>query len=476
MFPKDFIFSTSTAAYQVEGAWNESGKGVSIWDDIVHRDPSFIADRSNGDTAADSFHLYKEDVQLVKHLGFRMYRFSISWPRVLPDGSTKFINEPGVKYYEDLIDELLANDIAPMVTIYHWDLPQMLQQKGGWLNSTIVDDFEKYADFVFSRFASKVKWWITINEPFSITTGYGGDDYAPGLTMHGIGDYLAGHNLLKAHARAYRLYKSKYSKFEGKLSLSLDANGAYPKDETNEEDIRAANRFMEFELGWFAHPVFSRYGNYPAVLRDRVDLNSAREGRDDSRLPYFTKDEIEEIRGTYDFFALNHYSSRLCTSGKTGPTPSWSRDSNVVTSFNDSWPPSQSSWLKVAPEGFRKVLNWIKTNYDNPEVFVTENGFSDYNQLHDLGRIDYLKGYLSELSKAINEDGCNVIGYTVWSILDNFEWRAGYTERFGLVHVDFNSPNRTRTMKQSATFIKKFIKENSFDSNENEIQVMYKTW
>ncbi|KAF6205529.1 hypothetical protein GE061_019702 [Apolygus lucorum] len=441
--PKGFIFATSTAAYQVEGAWNASGKGENIWDQMVHTNPGFIADRSNGDTACNSYNLYKDDIKLIKDLGFRMYRFSISWSRVLPDGTTRQINEPGLKYYDDLINELISQGIEPMVTLYHWDLPVALQNMGGWLNRTIVDYFQDYADLIFARFGSKVKWWITINEPFSIETIW------------------QGHNILKAHARAFRLYKAKYWHHGGKLSISLDSTAAFPKNSSNEEDVRSCERYMQFQLGWFAHPIFSTYGDYPAVMRDLIDNNSAREGRNFSRLPYFTVKEIEQIRGTFDFFALNHYSSRMCTNGKRGQSPSWSRDMEVYAYFNASWPPSQSSWLKVVPEGFRKLLNWINFEYNEPEIFVTENGFSDYNVLDDQGRINYLKGYLSEMEKAIYEDGCNVTGYTVWSVLDNFEWRAGYTERFGLVHVDFESPLKTRTKKASAAFIKDYIEANS---------------
>uniref|UniRef100_A0A146L9N2 beta-glucosidase n=1 Tax=Lygus hesperus TaxID=30085 RepID=A0A146L9N2_LYGHE len=459
--PKGFIFATSTAAYQIEGAWNASGKGENIWDRMVHTNPGFIKDGSNGDTACDSYNLYKDDIKLIKDIGFRMYRFSISWARVLPDGTTRNINEPGLKYYDDLIDELIRQGIAPMVTLYHWDLPVTLQEMGGWLNHTIVDYFQDYADLIFARLGNKVKWWITINEPRSIVDGYGSDGYAPALNLTGVGDYMAGHNLLRAHAKVYRLYKAKYQHQGGKLSITLDSIGAFPKNSSDEEDLRSCERLMQFNLGWFAHPIYSTYGDYPPVMRYLIDNHSAREGRNFSRLPYFTVEEIEEIRGTFDFFALNHYTSKMCTTGKQGRSPSWHRDTEVETYSDQSWPSSQSSWLKVVPEGFRKLLNWIKVEYNDPEIFVTENGFSDYNILDDQGRINYLKGYLSEMEKAIYEDGCNVAGYTIWSVIDNFEWRAGYTERFGLVHVDFESPGKNRTKKASATFIKDYIEANS---------------
>ncbi|XP_073981964.1 myrosinase 1-like [Rhodnius prolixus] len=456
-FPKGFHFSAATASYQIEGAWNESGKGENIWDRMVHTNPSFVYNEENGDVACDSYHKYKEDVQLIKDIGFKFYRFSLSWSRILPNGTKEYINQAGIDYYNNLIDDLLANSIQPMVTIYHWDLPQPLEDLGGWLNSSIILYFEDYAKVVFSTFGDRVKWWLTINEPISITAGYGDTEGAPALNLHGTGDYLAGHNLLRAHAKAYRLYDKMFKpKQRGRVSFAMDGPFAFPQNNTLEDHI-AAERWNQFSLGWFLHPVYSVTGDYPPVMRDYVDRNSASEGLPDSRLPYFTQQEIKEIQGTYDFMGLNHYTSTLATNGVSGQQPSRLRDANVQLSVDPNWPTSQSTWLRVVPVGFRGVLNWVKDQYNNPEVFVTENGFSDFNITQDYNRISYYQNYLSNLSAAIYEDGCNVIGYTAWSLMDNFEWRAGYSQRFGIVQVDFDDPNRPRTKKASAEFFKKLI-------------------
>uniref|UniRef100_A0A224XNE6 beta-glucosidase n=1 Tax=Panstrongylus lignarius TaxID=156445 RepID=A0A224XNE6_9HEMI len=463
-FPKGFLFSAATASYQIEGAWNVSGKGENIWDRIVHTDPSFIYNKENGDVASDSYHKYKEDVQLLKYIGFDFYRFSLSWARILPRGTKDFVNKPGIDYYNDLIDDLLANGIEPMVSLYHWDLPQHLEDRGGWLNATIIQFFEDYANVVFSAFGDRVKWWLTINEPISITSGYGTTELAPALNLHGTGDYLSGHNLLRAHAKVYHLYDKMFKpKQKGRVSFAMNGEFSFPRKNTI-DDYNAAERWNQFSLGWFLHPVYSATGDYPPVMRDYIDRNSASEGRAFSRLPYFTEQEIKEIRGTYDYLALNHYSSTLATTGVSGEQPSRIRDANVQLSFDPKWPTSQSPWLRVVPVGFRKVLNWVKDQYNNPQVFITENGFSDYNITKDYGRISYYESYLSNLSAAMYEDGCNVFGYTAWSLIDNFEWRAGYSQRFGIVQVDFDDPNRPRTKKASAEFFKQLIAQQKMGS------------
>ncbi|KAL1138328.1 hypothetical protein AAG570_008392 [Ranatra chinensis] len=391
-FPKHFIFSTASAAYQIEGGWNEDGKGENIWDRIVHSDPNYIQDHSNADVTCDSYHKYKEDIKCIRKIGFKAYRFSLSWARILPTGDITRINKNGIKYYMDLIDELIKNDIQPMVTLYHWDLPQTLQNLGGWLNPIIADYFEDFAYLVFSIYGNKVKWWITINEPSCIASGYGGVDYAPAMHLNGIGEYLAGHTLIKAHAKVYRLYENHFkSAQKGKISFALNGAFGMPVSES-EEDVMAAERYNQFEFGWFAHPIYSNTGDYPPVMRDTVDRNSAGEGRRFSRLPSFTNEEIEFIKGTYDFIGINHYTSRLCTTGSEGENPSRSRDTKVKTSVDPNWPPTGVSWNKVVPEGLRKLLNWLKNEYGNLTVFITENGYSDNTTvLHDKGRIEYYK-------------------------------------------------------------------------------------
>lgn len=459
-FPANFLLGTSTASYQIEGAWNEDGKGENIWDNLTHSHPEYIVDGQNGDIAADSYHLYTEDVSLLKDLGANVYRFSLSWSRILPTGYIDKINQPGIDYYNNLIDKLLANGIQPMVTIYHWDLPQPLQDIGGWPNPLLADFYADFARLVFSKFGDKVKWWITFNEPKEVSMGYAKWlDKAPSINAHGIGEYLTAHTILKAHAKAYHIYDQEFRPTQnGKVSITLNQEYCQPKDEASQADIDAAERCMQFYLGWYAHPIYSNAGDYPNVLKKRIYTNSIeKEGRARSRLPEFTEEEIKYIRGTYDYFALNHYSTNLITEGESGGNPSIDRDSGTISSKDGSWPTSASDWLRVTPWGIRRVINWVSKEYNSPEIFVTENGYSDYGALNDSMRQYYHYSYLAEVLKAINLDGNKVIGYTAWTLIDNFEWMRGYTERFGLYYIDYSSSGRTRIAKDSVAIFRQIL-------------------
>ncbi|KAF6215120.1 hypothetical protein GE061_009869 [Apolygus lucorum] len=456
MFPSWFKFGAATASYQVEGGWNADGKGMNIWDNITHERPDFVANRYNGDVADNSYYKYKEDVQILKTIGFQMYRFSISWSRVLPTGRVNTVNQAGIDYYMNLIDDLLANGIEPVVTLYHWDLPQPLQDIGGWLNPEIAHIFAEYADLMFKTYGDKVKWWMTINEPYSVVKGYGAEDFAPALNLVGTGDYLCGHNLLRAHAKAYRVYQKNYAHQGGKISMAFCGSVCQPLTNTP-EDIAAADRCFQFTFGWFAHPTF--YGDYHPLMRQMIDRNSRQEGRNVSRLPTFTSEEMTELAGSVDYFGLNYYSPNMAKNGFSGAIPSKEHDTQVIFSFDPSWEECASSWMRIVPQGLRLVANKVRVEYGNPIVLITENGVSDDGRdpLNDLQRIRYYEGHLAELRRAIYEDGCNVVGHTSWSIIDNFEWRDGYTKKFGMVSVDFNSPARTRTFKRSAYWFQNYL-------------------
>ncbi|XP_022915768.2 myrosinase 1-like [Onthophagus taurus] len=451
-FPPNFQFGVATAAYQVEGGWNSSGKGENIWDRLTHTRSELITDGSNGDIACDTYNKAIEDVQLLKSLGVDFYRFSFSWSRILPTGTANKINPDGIRYYNEMIDELLANGIKPFATMYHWDLPQPLQELGGWPNSVIADLFADYANVLYENFGDRIKDWITFNEVGVFCGGgYESASMAPAYNGAGFGVYLCGHTVLRAHGKAYRLYESKYKASQGgRVGITIDSGWYEPASESP-VDIEAAETAIQMGFGWFAHPIFSTDGDYPPVMKQRIAQKSAEEGFSRSRLPEFTSEEIAEIRGSSDFFGLNHYTTNRCTiipDGWGTPPSQWT-DAGALCSQDADWEPSASSWLKVVPWGFRKLLVWIKNEYNNPEVVVTENGFSDRGELRDCRRINYYNSYLEQLLKAIHEDGCNVSGYTAWSFMDNFEWMRGFTERFGLYYVDFNDPNRPRTPKMS---------------------------
>ncbi|PSN34231.1 Myrosinase 1 [Blattella germanica] len=247
-FPGDFLFGVSSSAYQTEGAWNESGKGLSIWDTFTHAHPDLIADRSNGDVSCDSYHKYKEDVQLLKDLGVNFYRFSISWSRILPDGYAFRVNQAGIDYYNALIDELLASNIQPLVTMFHWDLPKPLQDIGGWPNVMLSEYFEDYARVLLKNFGDRVKWWTTFNEPLSFITGYSSRKTPPQVFQPGIADYLAARTVLLAHARVYHIYYREFRESQqGKVGIVLNINWCQPNT-SSEVDSAACERFQQFEV------------------------------------------------------------------------------------------------------------------------------------------------------------------------------------------------------------------------------------
>ncbi|XP_015181997.1 PREDICTED: myrosinase 1-like isoform X2 [Polistes dominula] len=455
-FPEGFQFGIATSSYQIEGAWNTNGKSNNIWDVFTHNNEWLIKDHSNGDVACDSYHKYKEDVQLISNMGVNFYRFSLSWSRILPDSFKNVVNKDGLNYYRNLIDELLAKGIKPHVTIFHWDLPEDLEKLGGWTNEIIIDYFVNYSRIIFREFGQKVKLFFTINEPTVICSGYGLSEFAPGTNLTEIGPYLCMHNILKAHAKVYHMYDKEFRPQQnGKISIALSSPGYYAK---YKNDTKAEDVGFQYLCGWSAHPIYSKTGDYPEVMKIRIGENSRIQGYLKSRLPVFTQEWINYIRGTSDLFALNHYSSYFIESVPKGPDDLWYEDSGIKLSFDPKWPSTNSSWLKIVPEGFRKIINVIKNEYDNPPILITENGISDGN-LMDKIRIDYISKYLKCMLQAIYKDGCNVIGYTAWSLLDNFEWLNGYTEKFGFVQVDFSSPNRTRIPKMSLEWYKNLIKE-----------------
>ncbi|XP_023934075.2 myrosinase 1 isoform X1 [Bicyclus anynana] len=457
-FPEGFTFGVATAAHQIEGAWNVSGKSENVWDRLSHTRPWMIADGTNGDVACDSYNRYQEDVDALAHIGVDFYRFSLSWSRILPTGRVDFVNPDGIRYYNALLDALAEKNIEPLVTLFHWDLPQTLQDLGGWANPKMIDYFRDYSDLCFREFGDRIKSWITFNEPYEICEdAYGDDKKAPAIDSHGVGNYLCSDTLLKAHAESYHLYNETYRPTQnGRIQISINSIWYEPADPENAEQVALAEVANQFKFGWFAHPIFTEAGGYPTVMVENVALQSKAEGLPKPRLEQFDDYWIKRIRGTSDFLGINHYTTHLITGAGVDPiakSPSWLKDIGAVTSLKVGTD-SASEWLRVVPTGFANFLRWCKSSYNDPPIYITENGFSDRGTLLDYGRIKYFNDYLSEILNVIYDDGVNILGYTIWTLMDNFEWRAGFSERFGLYKVDITDPSLPRTPKLSVEYWK----------------------
>jgi beta-glucosidase/6-phospho-beta-glucosidase/beta-galactosidase len=346
------------------------------------------------------------------------------------------------------------------VTLHHYDTPQWVQDDGGFLNVNIMKYFKLYADTVFKEFGPRVKIWLTFNEPNEFCNGYESTQFPPMINKPGVGAYQCAHNVLLAHAAAYHLYKKTYAADQkGMIGITLDGRFYLPKNSSVDQSV--VDRALNFETGWFAHPIYSDVSGYPQVMIDEIDARSKREGFPWSRLPEMSERTKDYIKGSADFLGYNYYSSRFVELDPSDydPTapPSHYRDSRIIYSIDPKWKQAKSEWLYSVPEGLRGILNWIKNEYKNTPVLITENGWSDNGELEDDGRIEYLKSHLTAVSKAISEDSCNVIGHTTWSIIDNFEWMRGYTEHFGLHAINMTSSGRERIAKKSVGFLRDVI-------------------
>lgn len=462
-FPEGFVFGVATASFQVEGGRKEGKRGDSTWDIFCGKKGN-IKDGSNADVAVDQFHRYKDDVDLIANLGFRAYRFSISWPRIFPDGLGKEINEDGIAYYNNLVNALLEKGIQPFATLYHWDLPNNLQESlGGWLNGNIVEYFAKYAETCFEHLGDRVKHWITINEPLqTAVNGYGAGIFAPGIKENPSTDiFLVAHHQLLAHAAAVAVYRKKFKEKQGgEIGLVVDCEWAESYSDKTEDRV-AAQRRIDFQLGWFLDPIY--YGDYPASMRELLG----------EKLLNFRDEELAILRHSVDFIGLNHYTTRLIAHAHLPDEDEYIYKVQKLQRIVEQ-PGGQiigekaaSEWLYMVPWGLRHLLNYISKRYQNSPIYITENGMDEENDetisldkaLDDEMRVRYYQGYLAAVAQSIR-DGTDVRGYFAWSLLDNFEWGQGYTKRFGIVYVDYKN-GLSRHPKSSAMWFSQFLKGGS---------------
>jgi beta-glucosidase len=432
-FPVDFLWGAATASYQIEGAWNEDGKGESIWDRFSHT-PGKVANDDNGDVACDHYHRYREDIAIMRQLGLKAYRFSVSWPRVLPAGKGR-VNPAGLDFYDRLVDALLAADIEPYLTLHHWDYPQALYEDGGWTRRDNLHAFADYAALMVKRLGDRVNKWATLNEPGVIAwDGYVMGEHAPGL----VGDVeqarQVAHNLLVAHGLAVQAIRAARSGVQAGIVINL---WLHEPASDKAEDIAAA------EIAWnttetaFMHPLFRGY--YHPELWDAAEETN----------PEIRSGDLALIAQQLDFFGLNYYSRALVSA--QGPIE------RVPGSEY-----TEMGWEVHAP-ALRRLLNRIQRDYELPPVYITENGaaFDDAvgpdGKIDDERRLEYLRDHLIQTRLAM-QDGVDVRGYFVWSLLDNFEWGHGYSKRFGIVRVDYNT--QVRTIKESGEWYSRVIAEN----------------
>uniref|UniRef100_A0A0S7EFJ7 beta-glucosidase n=1 Tax=Chrysomela populi TaxID=154003 RepID=A0A0S7EFJ7_CHRPP len=400
-------------------------------------------------------------------MGMHHYRFSISWPRILPTGYANKINAKGVEYYQSIVSECLRHGIIPVATIYHWDMPVAIQDLGGFMNPDIVPHFVNYARVVI-RSLPGVGVWNTMNEPKLVCTrGYGEGAFAPGIQNSGYGEYQCAYVLVLAHAAIYRMYKKEFPHYKAKMSIVIDGEWNEPASKKI-QDIEAAERRNQFEFGLYANPIFN--GDWPQVVIDRVEEKSAMENYLSSRLPRFTRKQIEFVKGTFDFLGFNNYWTHIVAdaeeSSSEGP-PSYVNDIRVVFKDDPKWKVA-SCGFNIVPWGIRKMLKWCKDNYNNPPIFITENGVCDNGtSLIDFERIQFFQDYLGEVLNAIYEDGVNVYAYTAWSLIDNFEWLQGYSAHYGFYHIDFEDPERKRIPKKSARYYRDICVRGELPKREN---------
>jgi beta-glucosidase len=428
-FPPGFLWGVSTASYQIEGAVGEDGRGPSIWDTFAHT-PGRVRDGDTGDVACDHYHRWPEDLDLIKVLGAGAYRFSIAWPRVQPAGSGP-VNAAGLDFYDRLVDGLLERGIAAVPTLYHWDLPQPLEDAGGWLSRDTSLRFAEYAGIVADRLGDRVTRWITLNEPIVVLAeGYAFGTHAPGRTLM-FGALPVAHHQLLGHGLAVRALRERGAT---EVMITNNCTPVIPAGD-RPEDAAAAAVYDSFHNGLFLDPILGN--GYPPLAGIPDDA------------PFIQDQDLAIIRTPIDALGVNYYNpTRIGAAPDGAPLP-------FVTLPIEGAPTTAFGW-PIVPDGLHDVLIGLKAKYGDglPPIYITENGCSTEDVLQDTARIDYLDGHLRALRRAITE-GVDVRGYFVWSLLDNFEWAEGYSQRFGLVRVDFGT--QTRTPRDSFAWLRSIL-------------------
>ncbi|MFF4028806.1 GH1 family beta-glucosidase [Streptomyces sviceus] len=423
-FPPDFVFGTATSAFQIEGAWNKDGKGPSIWDTFGHT-PGKVHLDIPGDVAVDHYHRYREDIALLRELGVDSYRFSLSWPRILPEGTGR-VNRAGLDFYRRLVDELLEAGISPLATLYHWDLPQALEDRGGWANRDIALWFRDYAALVFEEFAGLVPRWATLNEPISMWVGYGMGMFAPGHADPRLGKQ-AMHNALLAHGEAVRAFREQGDP-GAEIGIVVDIWKRHPATD-DPADQALADRDEDDSFRFFFNPLLK--GAYGERIVERL----TREGT----MPDVRDGDLELIVSPVDFLGLNVYSRVVVSAENYNPVWWESDGSRPGGNFLDSG-------LEFYPKAAYDAIRLMQDEYGwQGPVYITENGTADGDDadpIDDQERIRYVRGFLEWIERALAE-GADVRGYYLWSLLDNYEWNAGFSKRYGIVHVDPDTLKRT---------------------------------
>jgi len=451
-FPETFLWGAATSSYQIEGAWQEDGRGESIWDRFAHT-PGNISDGSNGDVACDHYHRWRDDVALLKQLGVHAYRFSIAWPRILPTGRGA-INQKGLDFYSRLVDELLKNDIQPVATLYHWDLPQTLHDQGGWPVRATAEAFVEYIDIVSRHLGDRVKYWMTHNEPWCASfLSYQIGEHAPGWKDWPAA-IAASHHLLLSHGWAVPVLRRNSPGAE--VGIVLNPSPGYPASPSS-YDLDAYRQHDGYMNRWFLDPLYGR--QYPADML--ADYTKA--GFLPPTGPAWLHDgDLEAIAVPTDFLGVNYYTREVARSSAIPEDQNAPR--TVIRAPREEW--TEMNW-EVYPNGLCDLLMRITTDYRVPKLYITENGASysdgpdEHGRIHDIRRLRYVHAHLAASHRAI-ANGVPLAGYFIWSLMDNFEWAHGYSQRFGITWVDYET--QQRLLKDSALWYQQTIADNAVDA------------